>query len=562
MQLATPLFRLPCACRLSHAARLGRAVKFDTFQTCLSAQLLGGWHVLFSKIAKNSQKRDKSCFLRVVKVDYSLRSFGLQTCGEITMKKLFALLIVAILCVAAFAPTTASATTPAYYEEGSAAMGAIPLNQTDVTISSLHLNFDVEDFPLVDADFDFAQYRSKMEATYTLQNPTNSATDVTLCVPTFPLPYYNYERNFDDDDKYLVEVNEVATPAQRRITFNNFNSRYSEDFVAQLQQFADAKAEDERYSESMVVRKRTYSASCSNATEDNFSLSFDVGSENTPVVLFRNNYFCDVRPQSEFNVKNNSELTFYFFGDETEINNVRFFETYYEKGEFTERNLQGELTFLQEETTTFGEVLYAFCNENFNRTDWHNAVLTALKADDYPRLSFLLSGEIRMCLTRWLVFNVHVEANSVATVKMTTPLYPGIEGGYSPYVYNYRFNRFSDVWQCENCTYTINNHDFFVISDDGFSNSGELSFRLCSEENPKSNNGAAVVLLLLLLFLPVAIVVYGIHGLAILCAVMSCFLFVVKIVCAIVLGIRHERKRRQRIAEKQSTAALSEELPL
>lgn len=479
------------------------------------------------------------------------------------MKKLFALLTVAILCVAAFAPATALATQPSYYEDGSCAMGAIPLNQTDVTLQSLRLNFDVADFPLVDADLDFARYRSKVEATYTLQNPTNSATDVTLCVPTLCVPYYNSERNFDDDGNYLVEVNEVAATAQRRITFNNFYRSYSEDFVAQLQQFADVKAEDEFYSESMVVYKRTYLASCSDATDDYCYLTFDVGSKNTPVVLFRNNYFCDVRPQSEFNVKNGSELTFYFFGENAALNNVRFFESYYEKSELVERNLQGELALLQEETTTFGEVLYAFCNDNFNRTDWHNAVLTALKADDYNGLSLLLSGEIRIFLTRWLVFDVHVEANSVATAKITMPLYPGIDGGYSSEVYNYRFNSFSYVWQCENCTYTINNHDFFVISDDGFATSGMLNFQLCAEENPKANNGAfAVVLLLLLLFWPVAILYYGIQASAFLFAVTFCFAAVAKIVCAVVLGIRHERKRRQKIAEKQSTATLSEEKPL
>ncbi|MGN1066729.1 MAG: hypothetical protein ACI4QH_02860, partial [Candidatus Fimimonas sp.] len=72
----------------------------------------------------------------------------------------------------------------------------------------------------------------------------------------------------------------------------------------------------------------------------------------------------------------------------------------------------------------------------------------------------------------------------------------------------------------------------------------------------------AVVLLLLLLFWPVAVLYYGIQAFSIFLVVTFCFATVAKIVCAIVLGIRHERKRRQKIAEKQSTATISEEKPL
>ncbi|MGN1040581.1 MAG: hypothetical protein ACI4QL_04040, partial [Candidatus Fimimonas sp.] len=104
---------------------------------------------------------------------------------------------------------------------------------------------------------------------------------------------------------------------------------------------------------------------------------------------------------------------------------------------------------------------------------------------------------------------------------------------------------------------------FFVISDDGFATSDILNFQLCAEENPKAKNGAfAVVLLLFLLFWPVAVLYYGIQAFSILFLVMGCFVAVAKIVCAVVLGIRHERKRRKRIAEKQSTATISEEKPL
>ncbi len=476
------------------------------------------------------------------------------------MKKILTIFIVMVMCFAAFAPCAAFATPPTYYGEGNVSFGLVPSQETDVELEKLQLNYDIVDLPNADS----SNTQSKVAATYKLHNPTDAAVNVTLRMPTRCVPEYMRNADFDyancfaDSDIYSITVDGINKAPIWRVTSSGYY--YNEDDVlSQMSQLKDAPTEDDIGNP--TVYKYTYNVTFAGAevSEKNRYVVKFLADHNKINVRLDGEWYGFSNDNIELYVSSGSEIVLLSVGETFDLpacaqfSEVKYNTETYEY-DFIEAN--GNLSLQKEEQLSFDDVIYTHCPSNFNKIDWRNAVTTALANN--MSLSCILSGEIQQYMYRWLEFDVQLQPKSSVNVSVTMPVYPNIDGGYTPSVYTYCFETFPDVWKGEFVA-EINQHNYYITKNYGLSNDGKYQFEVCSEENPQTNDGfGAVLLILFLLFWPLMIVSLPFALLKYIW-VFWLIVFVVKGVCAIILGIwDYKRRKRKEAATESSTSTVSQ----
>jgi hypothetical protein len=172
--------------------------------------------------------------------------------------------------------------------------------------------------------------------------------------------------------------------------------------------------------------------------------------------------------------------------------------TFYRDGGVKDgEEIDGQTIYCGCETTT----LYEFALSNHDaqgavsELDWYNATVSEIcytKSDEYP-VADMSSHLMRFegSLISWYQYNITLEPGARLTNKVTAPLYPGVDMGYTPskYFFRYLLSPASTWAGFGTLDIEINTSGFLLESTvDGFEKT-EDGYRLSREGLPKDKKG-------------------------------------------------------------------------
>lgn len=446
------------------------------------------------------------------------------------MKKFFAILpIVLALCFSPLAVRGASANSAQRYWEGKAAGGLVVVTEEcPVTVEKEKLTFEIPAFPEMyyATEEEFSGYVANVTAEYTFYNPEEYDAAMKLVFP-FGMTFYNdvtyLGEPFDDTARYQITADGVPVEKEIRYTYSPYSFFLGED----LSKISDGYREHAFYSPERTVTQYTFVAETAE-TGDLEAVFFIPSDEDTRVLLSEYAYKT-VQGGEEvgIDVKNGEEISFLVIGEKDFLPEGTLYRGF--PGNYAEK-VQGTLTMVKSSKMTFEEFVFSSFSlpeGKFARNDWYNAAVDYLDSNRYDG-SVVWTGEaynFADSLLRWYEYDLTVPAGGRTVNRVSAPLYPSIDAGYSPAVYSYEYllspaASWADFGTLEvgiNTPYYLLSASGEFSAEDGgftfFSDSlpqGELVFSLCESENPeRQNNGswwwvALFVVALLILFAAIA----------------------------------------------------------
>ena len=369
------------------------------------------------------------------------------------------------------------------------------------------LTFNIDGFPsnYYQTAEEAAAYGANVTAEYTIFNPADFAVTVSLAFPFGTRPsYFDYELGAVDTGKYDVTLDGAAVEKTLRHTY----TPYSFNADADVPKLRDGYATDRFFGTDLNVEEYVFEFKDIPENRD-FApyASFPVVCpENTRVNLSECN---GGRSEGDTRyvglwVKNGKRVSVYAVGEKLDV--LPEWTVYKNGSEETVIDGRAELveqkrySFLEFATRKFDE------KQGISKTDWYNAAVDAINGslnsyDDKRYFDFNDNFTERNALMRWYCYELTVPAGAEVVNAVTAPLYPYIDGDYSPPVYGYTYlSSPAKSWRkfgsleiiIKTPFYMLDSGDLpFYTTDDGYTLSrsglpdGEISFTLCSVENPK-----------------------------------------------------------------------------
>ena len=434
-------------------------------------------------------------------------------------RALLCVLMIFLLASACLVP--ASANSAVRYWEGSTAYGVM-VGEGQCPIQVLHetLTFDVPHFPdYVSADKS-EQYEAKVTADYTLHNPTNNDVTVKLAFPFGQRPNYQFSPIEDEAfmmKSYGVSLNGEPVAIQLRHTFNE--ARF--DLLTDLPRLRDGYLQDNFYSPELAVTHYVYEVSKINVTKTAIAyaellIESDLG-ENTKIFVPNS-----LSPRDGDGVHIRTDL---------QMNSLIQLIDVYVLGEPLDTMPEWSLHFYQEQTPFDAEfelldisqmTYYDLAmqeygeNEGITECDWYNAVTDSFLAGEQDfGVTRTYNGTLDMTerLMQWYEYEITVPAGKTVQNSVTAPLFPSINRGYEPSVYEYNYLLSpATTWASFGTLDVIVKTPYYLVNDTasfekvegGYKKhfnslpSGELSFSLSASESPKHTSPYQTAFLILL----------------------------------------------------------------
>lgn len=443
----------------------------------------------------------------------------------------FILCFALIACVPA--GITASANSAMLHWRGSNSAGAVVMDKNcPVRVESELLTFDINEFPqnhYAEEEKDkFLSYGGKVTAKYNFYNPADYDVKMTLAFPFGAQPDYAYfYENVDDTAKYSVTADgeNVETKLRHTLWSGDFNTE------ADVGRLVDGFKKDEFYSENLPVYIYRFHISGITYNGERWvhaelPLNSVAGRK---IVFSSNGYYYDGSLTISWYVENGDDLTIYSVGkpmtdDEFNFkfyNYGKFNKKYYVDGK-AERNPEKD----KDEVITFRQLALSHRSEDsvVSESDWYNAAV------DYLNVGEIEGGYISDSvlfleprLMRWYQYSLEIPAGGRLINEVTAPLYPSIDGYYSPNIYEYEYllspaqgwAAFGSLEVRINTPFCLleNSIGDFEKTDYGYLYKSEtlpdreLTFELCESEHPvRTGNGcngymiAFIIIPLCLLF--------------------------------------------------------------
>ncbi|MDE7265589.1 MAG: hypothetical protein K2N52_04875 [Clostridia bacterium] len=391
-----------------------------------------------------------------------------------------------------------------------------------IEVESEILTFDIRQFP----DFyfyeqsEFDGYGAKVTAHYNFYNPADYDVDMTLVFPFGNFPSY-VDSELSDDGKYSVTADGEAVESTLRHTFDygNFNA---ERDVAKI---SDSFKEDGVFSPDAPVHGYCYRISGLTVREAYINLKTYYDRANTAVFYSITDgggegaLYCS-QGSSLGTVKNGYYVYLFVVGEEI----VPQF-TFTAEGFFYDKVTDGYAELQRDDEMTFKELVLAYRDENsdVSEVDWYNAMLDYIEEFGY------LAEYVNYRLMRWCEYRLTIPAGGRLVNEVTVPLYPDINGYYSPSVYGYEYLLSpARCWAAFGSLEIVINTPYFVLgnslgefekTEDGYvlSLNGlpdrELNFRLCAEENPTREDswmklGGVIGIIVCIIFFGVPVLIH------------------------------------------------------
>lgn len=464
--------------------------------------------------------------------------------------KLFVIAAGAVLAAGSFAGAyvPASANSAQKKWSGSYSSGAIVTDENcPVVVENELLTFDINEFPSHYYDEnaqEFLGYGACVSAKYSFYNPADYTVNMSLAFPFGELPSYAYfyDEQPGDTAKYTITADGEEVERTTRHTFYRGRGFVNETEMGKLR---DGYREDSFFSPDMPVVKYTLKFEnivYGNKESDAYfrlSISFAEGAR----IMGSLHGYEDVMHSSTTLTgwaKNGDEHEFYVLGSTEQ---PVFDCTFYTNG-YADKKTEGLVRVTSVENTNFKNLalLKRAENSSVSETDWYNAVVDYLSESSsiYYYYGYI---DVSRNLMRWYEYSLTLGPKGRVVNEVSAPVYPDINGYFSPNVYNYEYYLSpAQSWAEFGKFELVINTPYYIIGStpNGFEKTeygyyysaetlpeGELEFSLCASENPKRDRGGYVALAVILVI--IGVVVLHIIG---------------AIICGIVLLIVHVSKKK------------------
>ncbi|MDE7379488.1 MAG: DUF4424 domain-containing protein [Clostridia bacterium] len=391
-----------------------------------------------------------------------------------------------------------------------------------LAVESEKLTFDINQFPEqtclpVEEGNEYSAY---VTAEYKFKNTSGYALRTSMAFPLGTTPDYYYDQPNVLDATITVDGQVVQSQTRHTYggyhLYSNFNEGaleisddwYETDFYKPDMPVTMYTVKVDRGSYSDIAARATITC---NKNKARYSCGNGYGNK-------MNFYFYETS-QSYDSLVENGQYVFYIFGDKSAVNiEWRVEEEYYRYGlfgtssfEYREVDLPVEVT---EVTDKDGRPVYATLkdfvlsrrqpNSVVSEKDFYNGIMRHFFIDNDEDAG-AYAGDFRnySCsdswFCTWYTYEVEVAPYASFVNTVTAPLYPTIEYTYSPYVYTYDYYLspakgwagFGSLEVNINTPYyAYTMPDKFVKTETGYTAhydklpDGELTFKLCTVENP------------------------------------------------------------------------------
>ena len=430
-----------------------------------------------------------------------------------------------ILGIAAVPAVTASANSAQKDWQGSSASGMMITDENcPVEVESEVLTFNINDFP---AGYYYEQaelkkYEASVTAHYNFYNPADYDVDMTLAFPFGKFPTYVGD-NLDDGGKYIVTADgeQIKSSVRHTLSYGVFNAE--KDVAKIVNDYKDDEFFKHdapvHYYKCRFTRYGGENALYLNTKYDKEKTAIFYGVEDdydqTPYAIYRHTS----NENSIVSAKRGTELYLFVVGEDFE-DGPQF--SYGPSFPLFGNNIVGEddVWISKQEDITFKDLMLAYrdTNSSVSEIDWYNAAMDYV--DSYGYLHYSMSNS----LMRWFEYRLTIPAHGRLANEVTAPVYPDINGYYSPSKYHYEYllspakcwASFGSLEIVINTPYYLldNNLKDFEKEEGGYRlqleglPEGELEFTLCSSKDPagegwfdndKSSNVFTIVMICLIL---------------------------------------------------------------
>lgn len=358
-----------------------------------------------------------------------------------------AVLLIVLASVLAAIPS-ASANSAQRYWFGTTEKGAVIVgDQIPVRVKSEKIVFDIQQFPRNDygeeAEEAMKTYDASVSATYEFENPADYDVTARLAFPYgISFGYIDYVDGIPS--RYDVTVNGESVEKVTRYTYTGATSWYNnyknEDAVSAL---LDEKKTLNGIGENTKVVKYTYRVGDAEYG-DYYAYAEIANADGIYLFAYGNSYY-ETKTERGFgkNVSNGGKFEYWvIFNDEEP--QVRLYAKNKSKSE-DEIQCTFEKTDRKEYTLAeYAESVYPFGDENASaHVDWFNAIVDFLD-DGYDMYFYenpfaYLEKFTSDRIMHWYEYTIEVPAGSTVTNTVTAPLYPDIDEGWVPTVYDYGY---------------------------------------------------------------------------------------------------------------------------
>lgn len=425
-----------------------------------------------------------------------------------------AALIVALPCAAS--PVLANSAPK--WETGETASGAIVRNEDSVlAVESEKLTFDLWDFPLRYNE-EKTEYKSTVTAEYKFVNTSANTVHTSMAFPNLIKESY-LKSGQDFSPVITVDGNEVECEVRHT------RGRYR-DFDDDVKLISDEYYADSFYNPDLLVTK--YKVSVNRPADyDMVYLKGEVSINGKVRYIGSMYYYFDFSDSGDtyaLDVDDKDKNTFYVLGDASAFEcRWRTEVEEYKWGTYNWKQFDVPYTVAYDGETTLKELVLSHrrADSPISELDYYNGVVRGFydygnRACDVSGLDFPVDDAI--C---WYLYETEVAPNGSFTNKITAPIFPTIEYGYDPYVYEYEYYlspaakwaSFGNLEVRINSNYyMLNPPKEFEKCEGGYRAEysslpkGELKFRMSTVEKPKSAGGNSTM-------------VFGIVMLVILCII-------------------------------------------
>ena len=432
---------------------------------------------------------------------------------------------------------------------GSTAHGVVS-GDGQCPIGVLHetLTFDIPHFP----NGEYERYAAKVTAEYTLQNPSQQDVTVKLAFPFGQRPSYPYFNEEDiDESKYGVWLNGEPVEVQLRHTYHYGQFNLQTD----LPKLCDAYLEHEFYSKELPVTHYVYEVHKAKETKNanawaELLIDKSLG-DSTRLLVPDSVLLCDAAGDIiRVNVSPGEArqlIDVYVLG--AAIETMPAWRLQYSNSALP---FDGEVNLISTDTMTYYELamLDYEGHESIAEQDWYNAITESFIAFEWKHRIIPTHYEgldISEFLMQWYEYEITVGAGQTVQNSVTAPIFPGVSERYEPPIYSYTYLLSpATTWASFGTLDVIINTPHYLVQDTygyekiegGYQKhydslpTGELSFKLSSDENPK-NVGAPNFAGMLFGFLAILFGSFFIGIVGIILAIVIAILILVAIVRAI-----------------------------
>ena len=420
------------------------------------------------------------------------------------MKRRFTKLLCLAICIVnvfTLFMIPASANSAQTEWSGEDASGAVVLTgDCPIVVTNEVLTFDINTlpkyrYPSID---DFLRYDAKVTAEYTFYNPSDITVTAKLAFPFDSDPAYFPVANVEaNTDRYQITVNGAVVDKNVRHTVGEYADF---DLDKELASLSDEYITDDFFQPNMLVTKYVYSIpedSRLRSIKRKF-VAFDFDNNNRNTRVYNPNGGGVTQDDGSVRVYEvasaASSFSFYVIGEPLSTPPVcRVYESSYVKdGE----ELNIPVTYRSTSQTTLEELLLSKYSEDsrFSEVDWYNAIVTefigATQESNYIRHSgFKLNPEHDFNVIEWYEYSITLAPGESIVNTVTAPMYPDVNGNYSPEVYTYNYYLTpAKTWASFGNLEIIINTPYYMLGSslDGFTKT-EIGYRLSLNGLPEED---------------------------------------------------------------------------